>query len=417
MTQAPDTAQENEAPAAPGEAAPLAPDHPPEAAAIATGDAAPPPAPAPLRQTPLHSLHVSRGARMVPFAGYDMPVQYADGIIAEHNHVRTQAGLFDVSHMGQAFIAGADHETVARALETLVPADIVNLAPGRQRYTQFTDENGGILDDLMVTRPADPEEDGVLFLVVNAAMKEADYAHLSARLPAGVRLIRAEHRALVAVQGPTARQAVGRHCPDVIPMPFMSAITTRFDGIDCHISRSGYTGEDGFEISCKATRMRAIVERLLSEPSVKPIGLGARDSLRLEAGLCLYGHDIDTTTSPVEAALTWSIQKRRRAEGGFPGAERIQREIAEGASRLRVGIKPDGRAPAREGTEIRSADGAPIGKVTSGGFGPSVNGPISMGYVAKEFAAPGTAVQLVVRDKPLPAQVVTLPFVPHNYVR
>lgn len=419
MTETPDT----ETQAAEPEAAPAGvPDHPPEAAAIVTGDAAPQPAPAPLKKTPLHALHVSRGARMVPFAGYDMPVQYADGIIAEHNHVRSAAGLFDVSHMGQAFLAGSDHETVARALEALVPADIVNLAPGRQRYTQFTDENGGILDDLMVTRPADPEEDGVLMLVVNAATKEADYAHLSAHLPAGVRLIRAEHRALIAVQGPMARQAVGRHCPDVVPMRFMSAITTRFDGIDCHISRSGYTGEDGFEISCKATRVRAIVERLLSEPSVKLIGLGARDSLRLEAGLCLYGHDIDTTTSPVEAALTWSIQKRRREDvakglGGFPGAERIQREITQGPARLRVGIKPEGRAPAREGTEIRSADGAVIGKVTSGGFGPSVNGPISMGYVAKDFAPPGTAVQLIVRGKPLPARVAALPFVPHNYVR
>ncbi|MBV8839136.1 MAG: glycine cleavage system aminomethyltransferase GcvT [Alphaproteobacteria bacterium] len=390
---------------------------PPEAAPIASGETAPPAAPAPLRHTPLHALHVARGARMVPFAGYDMPVQYPDGIIAEHNHVRAEAGLFDVSHMGQAFLVGADHETVARALETLVPADIVNLAPGRQRYTQLTDESGGILDDLMVTRSADPDEDGVLMLIVNAATKEADYAHLSAKLPAGVRLIQADHRALIAVQGPKAVLAVGRHCPEAVALRFMSAITTRFDGIECHISRSGYTGEDGYELSCKATRVRAIAERLLSEPSVKLIGLGARDSLRLEAGLCLYGHDIDTTTSPVEAALTWSIQKRRREEGGFPGAERVQRELRDGASRLRVGIKPDGRAPAREGTEIRSADGASIGKVTSGGFGPSVNGPISMGYVAKEFAAPGTAVSLIVRDKPLPAQVVALPFVPHRYAR
>ena len=224
----------------------------------------------------------------------------------------------------------------------------------------------------MVTRSADPAEDGVLFLVVNASMKDADYAHIAARLPAGVRLLRADHRALIAVQGPSALRAVGRHCPEVVPMPFMSAITTRFDGIDCHISRSGYTGEDGFEISCKATRVRAIVERLLSEPSVKLIGLGARDSLRLEAGLCLYGHDIDTTTSPVEAAIAWSIGKRRREEGGFPGAERIQRELREGAARKRVGIKPEGRAPAREGTEIHGAEDAPIGKVTSGGFGPSV---------------------------------------------
>src|SRR3954453_23184770 len=408
MSQAPDTAEANQAESAPS--------HPPEAAAIATGEA-PASAPAPLLKTPRHSLHVARGGRMVPFAGYEMPVQYADGIIAEHNHVRDQAGLFDVSHMGQAFLVGADHEAVARALETLVPADILNLAPGRQRYTQLTDQNGGILDDLMVTRSADPAEDGVLFLVVNAATKEADYTHISAHLPAGVRLIRADHRALVAVQGPMARDAVGRHCPEAVAMPFMSAITTRFDGIDCHISRSGYTGEDGYEISCKATRVRAIVERLLSEPSVKPIGLGARDSLRLEAGLCLYGHDIDTTTSPVEAALTWSIPKRRRAEGGFPGAARMQREIAEGPARKRVGIKPDGRAPAREGTEIKSAEGAPIGKVTSGGFGPTVNGPVSMGYVERAFAEPGTAVQLIVRDKPMSASIVALPFVPHRYVR
>jgi aminomethyltransferase len=306
---------------------------------------------------------------------------------------------------------------VARALEALVPGDIAGLAPGRQRYTQLTDDAGGILDDLMVTRSADPGEDGVLMLIVNAATKDADYAHIAAHLPAGVRLIQADHRALIAVQGPAAVRAVGRHCPEAVGMLFMSAITTRFDGIDCHISRSGYTGEDGYEISCKATRVRAIVERLLSEPAVKLIGLGARDSLRLEAGLCLYGHDIDTTTSPVEAALTWSIGKRRREQGGFPGAARVQREIAEGPARRRVGIKPDGRAPAREGTEIKSAEGATIGKVTSGGFGPTVNGPVSMGYVVHGFAEPGTPVQLIVRDKPMAANIVTLPFVPHRYVR
>ena len=416
MTQAPElSSQAAEAPAdetttAP-EAAPLI------AVPSEAADVAPPLASVPLRQTPLHSLHVSRSARMVPFAGYDMPVQYADGIIAEHTHTRTQAGLFDVSHMGQAFLVGADHETVARALEALVPGDIAGLALGRQRYTQLTDDNGGILDDLMVTRSADPAEDGVLMLIVNAATKDADYAHIAAHLPAGVRLIRADHRALIAVQGPAAVRAVGRHCPEAVGMLFMSAITTRFDGIDCHISRSGYTGEDGYEISCKATRVRAIVERLLSEPAVKLIGLGARDSLRLEAGLCLYGHDIDTTTSPVEAALTWSIGKRRREQGGFPGAARVQREIAEGPARKRVGIKPDGRAPAREGTEIKSAEGATIGKVTSGGFGPTVNGPVSMGYVERAFAEPGTPLQLIVRDKPMAASVVALPFVPHRYVR
>ena len=381
----------------------------------ASAPAAPEPKPVPLKQTPLHSLHVARGARMVPFAGYDMPVQY-EGILAEHNHTRAQAGLFDVSHMGQAFLVGADHDTVARALETLVPGDILGLAPGRQRYTQLLDANGGILDDLMVTRSADPAEDGALMLVVNAATKEADYAHFEAHLPTGVRLIRADHRALVAVQGPMAVQAVGRHCPEAVGLSFMSAISTRFDGIDCHISRSGYTGEDGYEISCKATRVRAIVERLLSEPALKLIGLGARDSLRLEAGLCLYGHDIDTSTSPIEAALTWSIGKRRREEGGFPGAERVQRELRDGPARKRVGIKPEGRAPAREGTEI-TLDDASIGKVTSGGFGPTVNGPIAMGYVETRFAAPGTAVMLVVRGKPMPARVAALPFVPHRYVR
>jgi aminomethyltransferase len=370
-----------------------------------------------LATTPLHGLHLARGARMVPFAGYDMPVQYADGIIAEHTHTRSAAGLFDVSHMGQGFLVGPDHESVARALETLVPADIVGLAPGRQRYTQLLDADGGILDDLMVTRAADPDEDGVLMLVVNASRKDADFAHIAAQLPGNVRLLRADHRALLAVQGPQAVAAVSHHCPEAAAMAFMSAITTRFDGIDCHISRSGYTGEDGYEISCKATRVRAIAERLLGEPGVKLIGLGARDSLRLEAGLCLYGHDIDTTTSPVEAGLAWSIQKRRREEGGFPGAARIQRELAEGPSRRRVGIKPEGRAPAREGTTIHASDGTQIGAVTSGGFGPTVEGPIAMGYVARDHAAPGTPLVLVVRGKELPAQVVALPFVPHRYVR
>jgi aminomethyltransferase len=346
-----------------------------------------------------------------------MPVQYADGIIAEHTHTRSAAGLFDVSHMGQAFLVGPEHETTARALETLVPADIVNLAPGRQRYTQLLDDNGGILDDLMVTRSADAGEDGVLMLIVNASQKDADCAHLSARLPAGVRLIRADHRALIALQGPKAVEVLVRHCAPAAALAFMSAISTSFDGIDCHVSRSGYTGEDGFEISVKANRVRAIVERLLGHAEVKPIGLGARDSLRLEAGLCLYGHDIDATTSPVEAGLVWSIQKRRREEGGFPGAARVQAELRDGASRRRVGLKPEGRAPAREGTEVKSSEGAAIGRVTSGGFGPTVSGPIAMGYVERGFAAPGTSVVLVVRGKDIPANVVTLPFVPHRYYR
>jgi aminomethyltransferase len=371
----------------------------------------------PLAHTPLHALHVARGARMVPFAGYEMPVQYADGIIAEHTHTREAAGLFDVSHMGQAFVVGPDHETAARALEALVPADIVNLAPGRQRYTQLTDANGGILDDLMVTRSADPEEDGVLMLIVNAARKDADFAHIAAGLPAGARVIRADHRALIALQGPKSAAVLERHCTGAAAMPFMTAKSASFDGIDCHVSRSGYTGEDGYEISVKANRVRAIAERLLGHCEVKPIGLGARDSLRLEAGLCLYGHDIDTGTSPVEAGLAWSIQKRRREEGGFPGAERVLAELRDGARRLRVGLKPEGRVPAREGAEIKSKDGAPIGTVTSGGFGPSLGGPIAMGYVERDFAAPGTPVALVVRGKDLPASVTALPFVPHRYHR
>jgi aminomethyltransferase len=371
----------------------------------------------PLAHTPLHALHVARGARMVPFAGYEMPVQYADGIIAEHTHTREAAGLFDVSHMGQAFVVGPDHETAARALEALVPADIVNLAPGRQRYSQLTDANGGILDDLMVTRSSEPEEDGVLMLVVNAARKEADYAHIAAGLAAGVRLIRADHRALIALQGPKAAAVLERHCAGAAAMPFMTARSASFDGIDCHVSRSGYTGEDGYEISVKANRVRAIAERLLGHGEVKPIGLGARDSLRLEAGLCLYGHDIDTSTSPVEAGLAWSIQKRRREDGGFPGAERVLAELRDGARRLRVGLRPEGRAPAREGAEIKSSDGAVIGTVTSGGFGPSLGAPIAMGYVERAFAEPGTPVALVVRGKHLPASVAPLPFVPHRYHR
>jgi aminomethyltransferase len=371
----------------------------------------------PLARTPLHDLHVRRGARLVAFAGYDMPVQYADGILAEHAHTRAHAGLFDVSHMGQAFLIGPDHATTARALETLVPADILGLMQGRQRYTQLLDAEGGILDDLMVTRSADPDEDGALMLILNASRKAADYAHITAHLPDGVRLIRADHRGLLALQGPQAADVLARHVPGIAGLPFMGARSARFAGIDCHITRSGYTGEDGFEISVNAKRIVAVAERLLDAPEVKPIGLGARDSLRLEAGLCLYGHDIDETTSPIEAALAWSIQRRRREEGGFPGAARVQAELADGPSRLRVGILPEGRAPAREGTEIRATDGVEIGRITSGGFGPTVGGPIAMGYVGRRFAEPGTPVVLIVRGKEFAAKVVALPFVPHRYHR
>ena len=372
---------------------------------------------APLAVTPLNARHRALGARMVPFAGYDMPVQYADGIMAEHLWVRENAGLFDVSHMGQGFLIGADHATVAAALETLCPADIQALRPGQQRYTQLLGEDGGILDDLMVTRSADPAEDGTLMLVVNAAGKEADWAHIAAHLPAGVRLMRADHRALLALQGPRAAEVLARHCPEAADMGFMTGIATLFDGTPVHVSRSGYTGEDGFEISVRAAKVEAVADALLAEPEVRPIGLGARDSLRLEAGLCLYGHDIDTTTSPVEAALVWSMQKRRREEDGFPGADRIRRELAEGPARVRVGLLPEGRQPAREGTEIQDAEGRKIGVVTSGGFGPSVGGPVAMGYVEPAFAVHGTAVNLIVRGKALPARVAPLPFVPNRYAR
>jgi aminomethyltransferase len=370
-----------------------------------------------LLKTPLHGEHVAAGARMVPFAGYDMPVQYQTGILAEHVWTREHAGLFDVSHMGQAALIGPDHATTARALETLAPADILNLKPGQQRYTQLLDDNGGILDDLMVTRPANPLQDGELLLVVNASTKEADYAHIAARLPAGVELRPFEDRALLALQGPEAEAVLARQAPDLASLGFMHAMQTMIGGIPAHVSRSGYTGEDGFEISVRGDRAAELWQLLMADEQVRPIGLGARDSLRLEAGLCLYGHDIDTTTTPVEAALTWSIQKRRREEGGFPGADRIRREIKEGPARVRVGLKPAGRAPAREGTVVTTPDGREVGAVTSGGFGPTVNGPVAMGYITREFSQVGTELHLVVRGKPLLASVVAMPFAPHRYKR
>jgi len=373
----------------------------------------------PLLTTPLHALHGELGAKMVPFAGYDMPVQYPTGVLAEHNWTRASAGLFDVSHMGQCFLIPEDgrYETAAAALETLVPADVMALKPGQQRYSQFTNAEGGILDDLMITRLGHPGHEHWLYLVVNAACKDADYAHMRAHLPAGVTLKVADDLALIAVQGPEAVAAVATLAPSLAGLKFMTSVDLAIDGIWAHVSRTGYTGEDGVEISVKSADAVALTSKLLADPRVKPIGLGARDSLRLEAGLCLYGHDIDTTTSPIEAGLTWSIQKRRRAEGGFLGAARIQKELAEGAPRLRVGILPDGRAPAREGTVVKSADGQPIGTVTSGGFGPTINGPLAMGYVNRRFAEPGTPVLLEVRGKDLPGKVVTMPFAPHRYVR
>jgi glycine cleavage system T protein (aminomethyltransferase) len=367
-----------------------------------------------LHRTPFYDLHVKLGARIVPFAGYEMPVQYPTGILTEHNWTRQSAGLFDVSHMGQAYLTGPSHATVAKALESLVPGDIAGLAPNRIRYTQITNPKGGIIDDLMVTRTA---EDGRLYIVVNASRKDVDYAWLREHLPTGVRLEPIEDHALVALQGPKAASVLGRHCHQAPALSFMTAATEMVDGIACNVARSGYTGEDGFEISIPVKQAVKLVETLLADPDVKPIGLGARDSLRLEAGLCLYGHDIDEETSPVEADLVWSIGKRRRSEGGFTGAERITGEIRDGAKRKRVGIKPDGRAPAREGSVIINDQGRAIGIVTSGGFGPTVNGPVAMGYVETTYAAPDTRISLVVRDKPMPARVAALPFTPHNYKR
>ena len=367
--------------------------------------------------TPLHALHVELGARMASFAGYDMPIQYPAGVLAEHLHTRKAAGLFDVSHMGQALIEGADHAAVAAFLERLCPADLLDLAPGRQRYTQLLNENGGIVDDLMVSRP--PGAAGTLRLVVNASRKEVDFALIRQRMPSGVRLTPLPELALIALQGPLAAVTLAGLAAGegIETMAFMSAQPTRIAGVETFVSRSGYTGEDGYEISLGSTQAESFARTLLSQPNVAPIGLGARDSLRLEAGLCLYGHELDETVDPVEAALSWSVQKRRRVEGGFPGAQRIQTALVSGPDRQRVGVRPDGRAPAREGAEIVSADGAPIGVVTSGGFGPSVNGPIAMGYVERTHAAIGTPISLMVRGKPLSARIVALPFHPHAYYR
>ena len=364
---------------------------------------------APLKTTPLDALHRALGAKMVPFAGYAMPVQYPMGILNEHLHTRAAAGLFDVSHMGQAKLLGAD---AAAALETLVPGDLLVLKEGSTRYTQLTNDEGGILDDLMATK----RNDG-LYLVVNAACKDQDFARIAAKIGARAKLARLDDRALLALQGPHAAAVMLRLAPDSAGQKFMTLREGKVGGIDCLFTRSGYTGEDGYEISVPASEAEKLAKLLLAQPEVKPIGLGARDSLRLEAGLCLYGHDIDTTTSPIEADLVWSISKRRRAEGGFPGAARVQRELAQGPSRKRVGILPEGRAPAREGTGIVDAAGAKIGTVTSGGFGPTVNGPICMGYVPAALATPGTPVGLLVRGKVLPAKIAGMPFAPHRYFR
>ena len=370
-----------------------------------------------LARTPLHALHVGLGARMVPFAGYDMPVQYLGGVLKEHLHTRAAAGLFDVSHMGQIALRprSGDVADAARALERLVPADIAGLPTGRQRYGFFTSESGGILDDLMVAN-----RDDHLLLVVNAARKAHDLAHLEAGLD-GVE-VEPLDRGLIALQGPTAEAALAELSPDVRGMRFMDVRTLELDGVPAVVSRSGYTGEDGFEISIDAHDAADLAERLLGLDGVAPIGLGARDSLRLEAGLCLWGHDIDETTTPVEAALEWAIPPARRAggarSGGFPGAEVILDQIASGATRRRVGLLPEGRAPMREGIELFPAEGEPAaGRITSGGFGPSLDAPVAMGYVPMALAAPETRLFGQLRGRMLPATVTRLPFIRPGYRR
>jgi len=377
----------------------------------------------PLRTVPLDAWHRQLGARMTAFAGYAMPLQYdfpADhahgdlasrcrgGVMAEHLHTRSAAGLFDVSHMGQAMVIGPD---AATALERVMPGDIAGLRPGRQRYTLLTNEAGGIVDDLMVARL----DAGRLFLVVNASRKDGDFTHIAANLPVGVTLQVCDDRALLALQGPAASAVLESLSPRAAALRFMDVATLSLDGIECLVSRSGYSGEDGFEISLPASRAEALAEQFLRQPEVIPIGLGARDSLRLEAGLCLYGNDIDELTSPIEAGLTWVIGKRRKIDWDFPGGRVMCDQLVNGVVRRRVGIRPDGRAVARALTTIVAEDGTEGGTVTSGGFAPTVNAPVAMGYVRKDLAADGTRLQLIVRSRLVPATVVPLPFVPHRY--
>ena len=371
----------------------------------------------PLRQTPLHALHLRLGAKMVPFAGYDMPVQYPLGILKEHLHTRTAAGLFDVSHMGQAVLRAKPGTDIADSFERLVPGNIRDLKPGQMRYTTLLTEGGGIIDDLMVTRPFSPEHADKLFLVVNAARKAVDFAHISAALADLAELKPLDDRALLALQGPAAANVLSAHISQAQALSFMQARRVTVQDTDLIVSRCGYTGEDGFEISIPASHAAEWAEKLLAAPEVEPIGLGARDSLRLEAGLCLYGHDIDETTTPVEAALSWSIGKRRRVEGGFPGAAIIQKQLTEGPRRLRVGLALEGRAPAREGAEIVDTEGQKIGQVTSGGYGPSVGGPVAMGYVDSAFAQQDRMLAILVRGKPLPARIVAMPFTEKHFHR
>lgn len=371
-----------------------------------------------LKSLPLDALHRELGGKMVPFAGYEMPVQYPAGVMKEHLHTRASAGLFDVSHMGQVILRGDSYDAIALGFETLVPVNVAGLKEGRQRYGFFTNDQGGILDDLMFANRGDH-----IFVVVNAACKDQDIAHMQTGLPGGITVEVITDRALLALQGPAAEAALAALNPAVADMTFMDVGTFDLNGAECWISRSGYTGEDGYEISVPADAAEGLARALLADERVMPIGLGARDSLRLEGGLCLYGHDIDETTTPVEAALTWAIQKIRRTDGaragGFPGADRILAELADGASRKRVGLKPQTRAPMREGVALYATDdgGDQIGAVTSGGFGPSVQGPVAMGYVPADLATPGTTLYGDVRGKRMAVEVVTLPFVEAQFKR
>lgn len=370
-----------------------------------------------LFHTPLHQLHEALGAKMVPFAGYAMPVQYPMGVLQEHMHTRTKAGLFDVSHMGQVVIKGQDYAAAATALETLIPVDILGLGQDRQRYGFFTNEAGGILDDLMLANRGDH-----IFAVVNAGCKAADIDYMKANL-SDVTVTEIADRALLALQGPAAEAVLSALNPKAASMRFMDVVNLSLAGAECWVSRSGYTGEDGYEISVPAAQAEALARELLAHADVAPVGLGARDSLRLEGGLCLYGHDIDTDTTPTQAALNWAIQKVRRSggdrSGGFPGADVILAELTDGAARKRVGLLPEGRAPMREGVQLFAQidDERPIGKITSGGFGPTVGAPIAMGYVPTAQSTIGTTIYGELRGKRLPLTVAQLPFTPANFKR
>jgi aminomethyltransferase len=374
---------------------------------------------APLLTTPLNALHLELGARMVPFAGYSMPVQYPAGLMAEHLHTRSAAGLFDVSHMGQLRLVGPH---AAAAFESLMPVDVIDLPVGKQRYGLLLNDAGGIIDDLMFFN-RDYANGGDIFVIVNGACKVGDMAHIQAKIGARCEVIPMPEMALLALQGPQAVTALARLAPGVAELVFMSGGRFSVAGCDCFITRSGYTGEDGFEISVPAAQADTLARTLLAQPEVKPVGLGARNSLRLEAGLCLYGNDIDTTTTPVEASLNWAMQKVRRTDGaragGFPGADKILAQLDNPASltRKRVGLIALERIPVRDHTALHSVEGAPIGEVTSGLLGPSINQPVAIGYVTPEFAALGTVIHALVRGKPVRMQVAPMPFVPTRYYR